>query len=129
MEGIKRLDSSCYIQVRGDNKQGNIIHSYSPSSESALKGLQIRICINLEGVFMDHPTTLHYINPVVYPLAASVMNEGWLYESEGSIAGIVGEPIITLALLYVQSRSTWNGGDQFYLLRLSHKGTSISLKS
>ena len=50
---------------------------------------------------MDHPTTLHCINPVLYPLAASAMDEILLYESKGSIAGIVSEPIITLPLLYI----------------------------
>lgn len=53
---------------------------------------------------MDHPTALHCIGPVFYPLTASAMNESLLYEPEGSIAGIVGEHIITLSLLYIQSR-------------------------
>lgn len=91
MEGIKRLVSSCYIQVRGDNKQGNIIHAYSPSSESALKGLQISICINLEGVLVDHPTTLHCINPVMYPLTASAMNEKAEEAEENNTQRVVDE--------------------------------------
>lgn len=94
-----------------------------------MKDLEINVSINHEVVFTDHPKKPHFQNPVLYPLEASGTNESLLYESEGSIARIVGEPIITLPLLDIQSRSTCNGGYQFYLARLSHKGTSRSLRS
>lgn len=68
--------------------------SDSPSSEGALKSLQIYITIKSKGALLDHLMMIHCINPVLQPVATAAMNESQLHKSETPITSIVGKSII-----------------------------------